>query len=87
MIKRSPLSSPPPQTLSRAEMIAELRLLVGGRPLRQCQSDWDVDFREISAVLREKQYPGERLLAVMGLREDSDVRYIRINTNGRSVSK
>jgi hypothetical protein len=63
-------------------MIAELRGIIGNRSLRQCQAEWGVDFREISAVLRARQNPGERLLALMGLRADTSVHYVRVGNNG-----
>ena len=72
----------PKQVLSRADMVAELRLLMGGRSYRTCGKDWDVDWRELHAVIHEWQYPGERLLAVMGLREESDVMYVRVEKVG-----
>lgn len=75
MGKRS--QSEPAQILSRADMIAELRVLIAGRSMRKCAAEWGVDFREISAVLKEDQYPGERLLEMMGLREESSVMYVR----------
>lgn len=76
MIKRSPV---PPQILSRADMIAELQLRVrgSGKSMRQLGAEWGVDFREIDAVMREKQYPGEKLLEVLGLREESAIMYVR----------
>ncbi len=67
------------QILTRAEMIAELRIRIAGKSIRKWGDEWVVDFREISAVLRGKQYPGERLLEIMRLREESDVRYVRVN--------
>jgi len=59
-------------------MIAELLILVGGRSMRKCAAEWGVDYREIHAVLKAKQYPGDRLLQVLGLREISDVMYTRV---------
>lgn len=62
-------------------MIIELRMLLGGRSMAQCGREWGVDRREISAVIRGRQRPGDRLLAVMGLeaREEKRLVYIRVN--------
>lgn len=79
MIRRNRTQSAPPQILSRVDMILELRARMAGRSLRKCGAEWGVDFHEISAVLNEDQYPGERLLEVLGLREESDVMYVRVN--------
>lgn len=91
MIKRSqPSSLSPSQILSRADMMAELQLRVAnsGKSMRQCGIEWGVDFREISAVLKGKQYPGESLLGILGLREESDVMYVRVmQTSGVSRGK
>ncbi len=65
------------QILTRAEMIAELQVRRGGRSLRKCEAEWGVDFREISAVIKGDQFPGERLLEIMGLREESEIMYVR----------
>lgn len=72
-------SSSPPQILSRADMMAELQLLVrgSGKSMRQLGAEWGVDFHEISAVLQKEQYPGERLLDILGLREESTIMYVR----------
>lgn len=80
MIKRSqPSSLSPAQILSRADMMAELRMRLSssGKSMRQCGAEWGVDFREINAVMKKKQYPGEKLLEVLGLREESAVMYVR----------
>ena len=91
MIKRSqPTSLMPPKVLSRADMMAELQLRVrgSGKSMRQLGAEWGVDFREISAVLKGKQYPGDRLLEILGLREESDVMYVRVmQTSGVSRGK
>ena len=91
MIKRyQPSSLSPSQILSRADMMAEVRMLVAnsGKSMRQCGVEWGVDFHEISAVLKELQYPGERLLEILGLREESDVMYVRVmQTSGASRGK
>ena len=68
----------PKQTLSRDEMIAELRVRMGGCSLRKCGEEWFVDWREIHGVIKKREYPGERLLEIMGLREERDVRYVRV---------
>lgn len=68
----------PKQVLSRADMVAELRLLMGGRSFRKCDADWGVDYREIHAVVNERQYPGEKLLAVLGLREECTHKWRRV---------
>ncbi len=65
------------QILTRAEMIAELQARRGGRSLRKCAYEWGVDFREIGAVINKDQFPGERLLEIMGLREESEIMYVR----------
>jgi hypothetical protein len=83
MIKRLPRSSVPGQILTRSEMVVELRLRLGGRSMRRCGAEWGVDFHEISAVLAGDQYPGERLLSVLGLREESDVMYVRTMVIGK----
>ena len=71
------------QVLSRADMIAELRALKGGRSMRKCGLEWGVDFHEISAVLKERQYPGAKLLEILGLREESMVMYVRVTGGGQ----
>lgn len=55
------------QHLSREDMIQLLTRLMAGHGPRQCGRDWDVDFREISKVLKGQMYPGERLMQQMGI--------------------
>jgi hypothetical protein len=74
--------------LSRDQMIGELRALVAGRPLRRCAREWGVSHQEIHAVLvggtktggGGGRYPGDRLLAVLGLKE-ADMMYVRVRRN------
>jgi lambda repressor-like predicted transcriptional regulator len=65
------------QILTRAEMIAELRMRMGGRSMSKCGAEWGVSRQEIHAVLNEDQFPGENILAALGLREESEIMYVR----------
>jgi hypothetical protein len=56
--------------LTYPEVCERLRAMRGGRTLQQWEADWDgdVDFRELSAVMRGKRKPSDKLLVRMGLR-------------------
>ena len=56
--------------LTLAQMQERLRALRGDRTLVECAEEWGVNFREISKVLKGRQYPGEKLQLRLGLREE-----------------
>ena len=63
--------------LTYADVCERLRALRGGRTLEKWGREWGVDFRELSAVMKDRRRPGKKLLSKMGLRQVAVYEYER----------
>ena len=72
-----------PRYLTRAQLIDRLAAMRGTMTLTECGQQWQVDFRELSHVLRSEQYPGERLRKVLGVGAEEVVWPLLVMGKGR----